>query len=138
MIVVDPGLTVMMMRSSVFMAIMVLTTVLEVTAKFHNSGTPSNIPPSFDCAARAATWEHGKKLLPGRGEFVTLFDAMQLDDGCNMTRPTTEDAWTPVSYPTPPGAIFVDATMSNAAETNAKKTQERLEDALNRQGSARE
>ena len=47
-------------------------------AEFHNSGTPKSIPASFDCAVRKAAWEYGKSLLPGRKDFTTLFDALQV------------------------------------------------------------
>ena len=43
-----------------------------------NPGTPQGVPASFDCAVREFAWEYGKHLLPDRGEFRTLFDALQL------------------------------------------------------------
>lgn len=44
----------------------------------HNGGTPPGIPGKTDCRIRQFVWEAGKKLLPRRGEFKTLYDAMQL------------------------------------------------------------
>jgi hypothetical protein len=41
-------------------------------------GTPPNVPPEFDCAMRTLAWEYGKKKLPERGEFRTLFESLQL------------------------------------------------------------
>jgi hypothetical protein len=90
--------------------------LLAITAAdFHNSGTPKSIPAAFDCAVRVAAWKHGKTLLPGRGDFTTLFDAMQLENGCGLVRPSTEDEWTPPTYSTPPGSTFVDS--SNGSDT---------------------
>ena len=40
------------------------------------------MPPTFDCKARAAAWEYGKYLLPDRGDFRTLFEALQLQVSC--------------------------------------------------------
>ena len=56
----------------------------------HLSGTPANIPLETDCALRSFAWEYGKHLLPGRGQFKTLFDALQLSE-CNVTSPMGDD-----------------------------------------------
>eukprot|EP00041_Stephanoeca_diplocostata_P008798 m.131773 g.131773 ORF g.131773 m.131773 type:complete len:956 (+) comp17481_c0_seq4:331-3198(+) len=65
-----------------------------------NGGTPSGVPISYDCAVRKAAWEFGKTTLPSRGDFRTLFDALQLQ-WCNETPPSAEDVWRPPKYPTP-------------------------------------
>jgi hypothetical protein len=75
---------------------------------FHNAGTPLDIPHSFDCAARQAAWQYGKATLPRRGDFKTLFDALQLENGCGIAAPPSADRWTPPTLPTPPvGGVYV-------------------------------
>ena len=41
-------------------------------------GTPPGVPPEFDCAMRSLAWKYGKKKLPERGDFKTLFESLQL------------------------------------------------------------
>eukprot|EP01084_Bolivina_argentea_P098106 176351_1 len=53
---------------------------------FINSGTPSGVNISFDCAIREYAYNFGINLQPRHGSFVSLFDALQLQ-ACNMTRP---------------------------------------------------
>ena len=65
------------------------------------SGTPENIPLDADCAIRELAWEYGKNLLPERGSFKSLFDAMQLSF-CNVTAPKIGDAYIPPLLETPP------------------------------------
>ncbi len=78
----------------------------------HNGGTPGGIPPKTDCNLRAFVWEAGKKLMPRRGSFKTLFDAMQLD-ACGVEGPNELDAWhPPAGSPVSPAGkvLYVDAT----------------------------
>ena len=49
-------------------------------------GTPGGIPPETDCNLRRFVWEAGKKLMPRRGSFKTLFDSMQLE-ACGIEGP---------------------------------------------------
>ena len=42
------------------------------------SGTPAGVPPSFDCAARALAYTYGRQLAPHRGQFKSLYDALQV------------------------------------------------------------
>jgi hypothetical protein len=80
-----------------------------------NSGTPNDVPSSADCAIRTLAWEYGKELLPQRGEFKSLFDAMQLA-ACNLTAPSEHDQWHPPSELTardlPAPTIYVDPSAS--------------------------
>jgi len=55
--------------------------------EFINSGTPGGVPLSFDCEARYYAWEYGQQIQPRHGNFVELFDALQLA-ACNYTRPS--------------------------------------------------
>ena len=72
-----------------------------------NPGTPSNVPASYDCEVRRHAYEFGRTTLPRRGEFKTLYDALQLH-ACGVPVPAKEDAWSPPTYPTPAGrALFV-------------------------------
>ncbi|CAE7459201.1 hypothetical protein AK812_SmicGene39094 [Symbiodinium microadriaticum] len=72
-----------------------------------NSGTPEGVPEEYDCTIRELVWQQGQKLLPARGSFRSLFEAMQLQN-CNRTTPSEEDRWQPPRYPAPSDAIFVD------------------------------
>ena len=61
-----------------------------------HSGTPVGVPASADCAIRQLAYEQGKKLVPRRGDFKSLFDALQLG-ACPGASPEPEhaDAWAP-------------------------------------------
>ena len=60
------------------------------------------MPDNVDCGVQVqrAAWEFGKKTLPQRGEFRTLFDALELQR-CNEPVPQDMDTWSPPTYPTP-------------------------------------
>ena len=72
----------------------------SAAAEFFHSGSPANIAASTDCAIRELAWEYGKKLRPDRGDFSTLFDALQLG-ACNISSPTSRelDEWRPLDEP---------------------------------------
>ena len=75
---------------------------------FNHAGTPPGITHSFDCAARKAAYSFGQALLPSRGSFKTLFQALQLQ-ACNMTTPSAMDKYIPPTYDPPTGvALYVD------------------------------
>ena len=59
---------------------------------FNHAGTPPGVSHSFDCAARKAAYSFGQALLPDRGDFKSLFQALQLQ-ACNMTTPATMDSY---------------------------------------------
>eukprot|EP00039_Didymoeca_costata_P026545 m.16129 g.16129 ORF g.16129 m.16129 type:complete len:957 (+) comp5588_c0_seq1:70-2940(+) len=81
-----------------------------------NPGTPAQVPPGYDCTVRKSAWEFGKATLPSRGDFKSLYDALQLQ-WCNVTAPSTEDTWSPPKYPTPSGKQFiVNASATGAVE----------------------
>jgi hypothetical protein len=44
----------------------------------HHDGTPAGISPTYNCAARIAAYHYGQSLLPSRGTFKSLFEALQL------------------------------------------------------------
>ena len=98
---------------------------VKPSAKMINGGTPPGVPATFDCKARAAAWEYGKHLLPERGDFKTLFEALQLQD-CNLPTPAEMDVFKPESFPTPSGALFVDpikgSDKNDGAQTSPFKT----------------
>jgi hypothetical protein len=48
---------------------------------------PQKVPVEFECGMRAAAYDFAKHLMPSRGAFVEVFDAMQLETMCNRTRP---------------------------------------------------
>ncbi len=67
--------------------ILILLILHGSDGQFINSGTPGGVPLSFDCAGRYYAWQYGKQIQPRHGDFVELFDALQLA-ACNYTRPT--------------------------------------------------
>ena len=48
------------------------------TIEFYHHGSPAAVPKATDCAIRQAAYEYGQKLMPQRGTFPSLFDALQL------------------------------------------------------------
>jgi hypothetical protein len=88
-----------------------------VSAQMINPGTPPGITNAFDCKVRSFAYDYGKKLLPQRGDFRTLFEALQLQ-ACNMTTPAKMDEWQSPTIPTPASAIvYVDATKGSDSNT---------------------
>lgn len=81
------------MRGATASAWMALHGVVGAAAMVH-SGTPWDVDPATDCAIRELAWEYGQTLMPARGEFRSLFDALQLAS-CGLARPAEPDAWSP-------------------------------------------
>eukprot|EP00937_MAST-01D_sp_MAST-1D-sp2_P004825 g4825.t1 len=69
-------------------------------------GTPPGVPSEYDCAFRKAAYEYGQKLLPKRGSFRTLFEALQLQ-WCGMDTPAEYDEYAPPTYDTPTSGTIV-------------------------------
>lgn len=61
-------------------------------AGFFHSGTPAGVPVDADCALRLLAFQYGQKLVPQRGSFRSLFDALQLA-ACGMKAPADDDSW---------------------------------------------
>ena len=85
-----------------------------------NPGTPEGIPSSFDCKARRAAWEYGKSLLPARGSFKSLYDALQVGACTSKLRGVVEpkemDEWAVPTFAVPlqsTGEVFVDASIGD-------------------------
>eukprot|EP01083_Nonionella_stella_P276350 938948_1 len=73
--------------ASIFLVLLVsIVSSLRSSGGFINSGTPSNVPLSFDCAVREYAYQYGMSLQPRHGNFIELFDALQLH-ACKITRP---------------------------------------------------
>jgi hypothetical protein len=88
----------------------------------HNGGTPGGIPPATDCNLRRFMWEAGKKLMPRRGTFKTLFDAMQLE-ACGVAGPAELDVWeAPMGAPPATGGIYVDAAKGSDTAAGTSST----------------
>ena len=72
-----------MPRKMSLSSLLLLLLAIPVTggggASFVHSGTPAGVPPDSDCAIRNLAYEYGKKLMPERGDFKSLFDALQLE-----------------------------------------------------------
>eukprot|EP01065_Artemidia_motanka_P030302 TRINITY_DN3630_c3_g1_i1.p1 TRINITY_DN3630_c3_g1~~TRINITY_DN3630_c3_g1_i1.p1 ORF type:complete len:967 (+),score=267.54 TRINITY_DN3630_c3_g1_i1:85-2901(+) len=74
-----------------------------------HSGTPAGVPADTDCALRRFAHEYGRKLAPERGEFKSLFDALQLG-ACGDQPPAEQDEWAPPTTPIPSGHSVVHAS----------------------------
>ena len=48
------------------------------------SASPLNVDPKLDCAIKELAWDFAKKLLPQQGEFMSAYDALQLE-ACNIS-----------------------------------------------------
>ncbi len=103
------------------MLLSLLFTTSSVRAQISNNGTPAGVPPSFDCAVRKLALDYGKKLLPERGEFKSLFDALQLQNCPGIPIPTTMDAWMPPTYSQPAGkSFYVDYAKGSDSNIGSK------------------
>ena len=89
--------------------------MLTTLGSMPNSGTPANVPEDVDCAIRALAWEYGKSLLPERGDFRTLFDAMQLSF-CNLSTPAQMDEYRPPLLPTPTTGRLIYASANEGSD----------------------
>ena len=83
-----------------------------------HSGTPGGVPASADCAIRQFAYEQGKKMAPQRGDFKSLYDALQLG-ACPDASPEPKhaDAWAPPRHDlaaTSARVLFVDAAAAAA------------------------
>jgi|EP01046_Picozoa_sp_COSAG06_P042502 hypothetical protein len=110
-----------MMKSALLAAALAVGAVAQnvhPSGKMINGGTPAGVPATFDCKARSAAYEYGKYLLPERGEFRTLFEALQLQE-CGLTTPTEMDEFKAPSFPAPAGSIYVSPTGSDSAAGTA-------------------
>ena len=107
------GQSGVMAPSFMIFTVLVFSTIpLSESLALIHSGTPSNVPNSTDCALRALAWDQGKKLLPERGVFKSLFDALQLGSCPNnmeedevWTEPSGMDEWRPQTFSTCPSAL---------------------------------
>ena len=103
----------MIIEAILFLAAILLQTGSNQKAYAYampHSGSPGEISADTDCTIRQLAWEYGKHLKPERGDFKSLFDALQLSY-CNLTTPTTEDSWQPPSTPSLSNTIlYVDPT----------------------------
>ena len=87
-------------------------------------GTPPGVPPSFDCAIRHAAWQYGKSLIPARGDFGTLYDALQLGacPGLHDQKPAMRDAMKPIDLPLPTDQRVLVVDQSRAPAANSFST----------------
>jgi len=58
------------------------------------SGSPTWVPNDADCTIRALAYEYGRKLLPRRRTFKSLYDALQLQH-CQIRKPPAMEEWLP-------------------------------------------
>ena len=96
---------------------------------FHNAGTPPNVSRTFDCASRRHAWEFAKATLPQRGDFRTVFDALQLQ-ACGLTPPYSTDTFTAPRFVTPPGTVLYAAATGTSAGDGSKSKPLTLEAAV--------
>ena len=85
-------------------------------------GTPPGVNESFDCEARRHALEFAKHTLPGRGEFKSLFDALQMQHCPGLEPPTDSDAYIPPRISTPAGAVFVDPNVADVGGADGSRS----------------
>ena len=79
---------------------------------------PDNVTPEFDCAMRRAAYSYGKKILPRKGSFESLYYALDLNNASCKTALVDDRAPTPSKDPAstpdfPPGTVFVSPNGSD-------------------------
>ena len=84
-----------------------------------NPGTPGGVPASYDCSVRRHAYEFGKVTLPSRGEFKTLYDALQLH-ACGVTSPTSSKS--------PPSFLFLSLSLPPLNTHREDNSEEKLDD----------
>ena len=78
------------------------------------------VPTSFDCAMRNFAYEHGKALLPRKGAFESLYNALGLNEECNGTL-SSSPSQSPVRVaPVPNGAVHVSPTGKDGASCGSE------------------
>jgi len=88
-------------------------------------GTPKvGVSRSYDCAVREHAWDFARRTLPGRGEFKTVFDALQLSR-CGLVPPAAQDVYVAPRFATPTrgAVIFVDANNTGARRGDGSKAE---------------
>eukprot|EP00040_Diaphanoeca_grandis_P037072 m.239728 g.239728 ORF g.239728 m.239728 type:complete len:857 (-) comp33750_c0_seq3:147-2717(-) len=88
---------------------------------FVNAGSPGGVTLESDCSIRQQVWQFGKAIAPNQGNFDDLHDAMQLQNGCNIS--STQDRraadisrmstakWLPPSFAIPQQhVVYADPT----------------------------
>lgn len=80
-----------------------------VSCDMHNSGTPDGVPADVDCTIRELAYEFGRAKLPERGDFGTLYDALQLAQCPGTTAPRDDGALPPGVYEIDGAALYVAA-----------------------------
>ena len=93
------------------------------SAEFVHNGSPAGISNETDCAIRELAWVYGKQLMPARGSFKTLYDALQLDacPSLSGTRPEVLDEWVPLSDPLPQDHSVLLVAASDASPGHAAR-----------------
>eukprot|EP01060_Flectonema_neradi_P036466 TRINITY_DN7008_c5_g2_i1.p1 TRINITY_DN7008_c5_g2~~TRINITY_DN7008_c5_g2_i1.p1 ORF type:complete len:938 (+),score=167.75 TRINITY_DN7008_c5_g2_i1:72-2885(+) len=104
------------------------------TPSFVNAGTPGGVPPSYDCTVREHAWNYAKALHPSRGDFPSLFDALQLQ-ACGLSPPQQhEDSeWKAPKYETPadvPLTLFCDANAQKSGDGSISSPFQTISEAL--------
>jgi len=92
---------------------------IHPTSNFTHEGTPSAVSATFDCKTRYAAYQYGQHLLPARGSFRTLFEALQLQH-CNLETPKEMDDYMAPTYATPMDAVYVDAVAGSDSNSGTK------------------
>ena len=102
------------------MATMLVAPLLSSVMASPLSGSPQSVPTDVDCGLRHLAYQYGQNLLPERGSFRSLFDALQLQR-CNQTVPSSLDHWTPPTYTSPSNALHVSTSGNDAAAGTASE-----------------
>ena len=79
---------------------------------------PTNIDPKLDCDIKSLAWDYAKKLLPWQGDFMSVYDALQLGACANVrSSPGKRYELRPFSHTVSLDAhsltLYVDASKGN-------------------------
>ena len=72
------------MKKSVMISVALVVLILPLTNCLSDSGTDP-YDPNIECDLAELIWEYAKKLMPSRGVFSSVYDAVNLDK-CNVSK----------------------------------------------------
>lgn len=105
------------------LALAVAAAVACLQAPLAAGGAAPVVPRDVECGVRRLMWNYTKALLPERGDFVSVFDALQLAALCGDTRPRApggrRGAVGGAQPPVPRAALSVHADAVRGSDSGA-------------------
>ena len=87
------------------------------------SGTPNGVPLATDCALRTEVWAFSQVLMPRKGSYSTMYDALQLQHCNTSSRPSSEKKWQPPRSEEHGPALTIYADANRGSDTNGSGTE---------------